>query len=157
MIEKSRLEELIKQGAIVYTLLQGDIEKVDLAKARIFGRTNNYTYIDYWSDTFDQYIETSNERLYEKHEQAEWAAKYHATRTEELNLPTWEEIKNDFDKNFNYLKGFFKISVNKKQDYIIVSNRTVYYSYIFDKPATEENYIKACDLCVKLFKGERDV
>lgn len=160
-ISKERLEELLNEGTTVYTILHGGIEKVDLAKARIFGRTNNYTFIDYWCDTFDQYIETSNERLYETQKEAEWSLKYqHIPRTEELNLPYWEEFsKNNkticfIAKDWQcYELGFaFGDTETICLDKIVLGVNTNQKTW----KATEENYEKACDLCLKLFKGEEE-
>ena len=162
MIEKSRLEELIKEGATVYTLLrlQDEIEEVNLAKARIFGITDNYTFVNYWCDSFGQYIKTTNERLFETKKQAEWALKYQRIpHTEYLDLPMWE----DWQRVHKY--GQYATSFYNKGDYyelmvffnnIIVTKQNYGRITLFEELATEENYIKACDLCVKLFKGESD-
>ncbi len=97
-----------------------------------------------------------------------WALKYHATRTEELNLPMWEEFC-EFDKLIPNFR--FRFTDKDKENIalflseglygadpknIIVYNFDGDYGFLFEEPTTEENYIKACDLCLKLFKGESE-
>lgn len=168
MITKERLEELIKQSATVYTLMQGKIEKIDLAKARIFGRTDNYTYIEYWCNTFEYYIETSNERLYETKEQAKWHLDNTFERTERLKLPMWEEFYNHSKTIDNYRILFTSKDRERIElcvcgnideadpESIVIFNldNDLDQSYLFDKLANEENYKEACKLCGKLFIGE---
>ena len=51
----------------------------------------------------------------------------------------------------------YKYIKNKKTNNIrimILDDREDCECWKFNKPATEENYIEACDLCLKLFKGE---
>lgn len=160
-ISKERLEELINEGATIYTIdktvnypipLFLDEHYVILAKEDGAEECLAYTH--------ERVIEGKGElliNLYETQEQAEWHLKYHATRTEELNLPTWEE----FDKNNKticfiakdwqcYELGFaFGDTETICLDKIVLGVNTNQKTW----KATEENYIKACDLCLKLFKG----
>ena len=52
-----------------------------------------------------------------------------------------DDFRRERERNMRYTYG------KQWDDIINVDGQTM----------TEENYIKACDLCVKLFKGERDV
>jgi hypothetical protein len=143
MISKERLEELIKEGATIYGVPKYDkkIYKLDAKNYSIDDNELNY--------------------LFETKKQAEWALKYHATRTEELNLPMWEEWCENIE-NYCETITFSDIHYNNYEMFIEGRNDdeaimiTKYPSgqYIFFEPNTQENYIKACDLCLKLFKGE---
>ena len=74
-------------------------------------------------------------------------------KLEYLDLPTWEEIEDcyylEFDNScFEVYKIKNRILVKTNKDYLDL------YNYLFDKPATTENYIEACEICRKLFLGE---
>ena len=106
--------------------------------------------------------------------EAEFCAKYkNIQRTETLDLPTWEEAKIDklvqigevkngcwdliksfTDKMNNEMFEFSLSSDDYNQFYLSVNNEDSSYKDLFYKPLTYENYLEACRLCVKLFKGE---
>ena len=159
MITKERLEELIKEGATIWWLPGKMALKICL---------NDSYYVDYQDMLCCKRL-NYNERiehiswLFETEEQAEWHLKYHKNRIETLDLLMWE----DFIKEDNFV---FKFYVKKKEYsmYIFVKNKNTNNCRIliraddreqdwlvFEEPATEENYIKACDLCLKLFEGEK--
>ena len=51
----------------------------------------------------------------------------------------------------------FEFSLSRddyNQFYLSVNNEDSSYKDLFYKPLTYENYLEACRLCVKLFKGE---
>lgn len=150
MIKKSRLEELIKQGATIYCadrdvqfpipifLNEEDfVKKEDLSHEKSCVRDN-----------------IPLEDLYETEKQAEWALKYQRIpHIEYLDLLMFEEIEDDYILEF----GKSRFEVHKTNNKIFVLTNKNYldlYDYVFEEPATEENYTKACNLCVKLFKGE---
>lgn len=139
-ITKERLQELINEGATIYGVPKYDkkIYKLNAKNYSIDDNELNY--------------------LFETKEQAEWYLKYHATRTEELDLPTWEEFKSGKKVKFIDFYGHHYTFEMKDEDYIWLTFKTIFDDseiiVKFDEPATEENYIKACDLCLKLFKGE---
>ena len=80
------------------------------------------------------------------------------TRTEQLPFVTWEEFLEEKEIKFN----------SKKSEYLMIylaGNITIYQCYyddnglklqlrIFDEEATEANFYKAYDECVRLFKGK---
>lgn len=99
-ISKNRLEELIKEGATIYAVIQGGVEPIDLKFRKNYYSCEDYAHFVFWCDTFDQDVEIDNEQCYETKKQAEWALKYHTTRTEELDLPMWEEQKADQNNRF---------------------------------------------------------
>ena len=160
MISNERLQELINEGATIYTIdktvnypipLFLDEHYVILAKEDGAEECLAYTH--------ERIIEGKGElliNLYETQEQAEWALKYHATRIEELNLPYWTDIVRHKDDDVYKIASFRTKNGNKynllfkKGDLSLwnVRESRVIWVYL----ATEENYTKLCDLCVKLFK-----
>lgn len=155
MIEKSRLEELIKQGATIYTSRFKKPEKYKLykdffiAKDELFACNKSQTAIDC-------VIKLS--KLFETEKEAEWALKYQRIpRTEYLDLPMWKEIKDIKNEDVVYFyakdKRFGTVCIHIFTKYFNVESE---YDMLLNTEFTEENYIKACDLCVKLFKGESD-
>lgn len=86
-----------------------------------------------------------------------WALKYHATRTEELDLPTWEEFKGS-EKPVRFCGDdweVYELGIRLNLNEIYLDLIEDYDEYTQKRyKATEGNYIKACDLCIKLFKGE---
>lgn len=154
MIVRKRFEELIKQGAVVYDLFEGDVELIDLTEAKVLGGAENIVAISYDNSIYGKIIR-DNKDLFETKEQAEWKRKFGCIeRTETLKLPTWEEFCNE-----NKLVAFTAYPHNyhllKVGNYIYL--RSFYKQSgmdIFNKPATKENYIEACRLCKKLFLGK---
>lgn len=156
MITKERLEELIKKDATIYYA-----DRDAKFPIPIFLNEEDFVWGKELSHkgSYARYIPL--EDLYEEHKYVEWVLKYHVTRTEELELPMWEEWQRvntpvlyamSFrDKKHNYceLMVFY--------DEIKVTKQAYGLEVLFDEPNTEENYIKACDLCLKLFEGEEDV
>lgn len=158
-ISKERLEELINEGATIWCSyrLNYNVIAVDLTdKKRFVIYTDDMSILD--RDTEYTY---QLKNLYETQKQAEWHLKYHATRIEELNLPYWTDIVRHKDddvykialfrtKNGNTYNLLFKKGALSLWN---VRESRVIWVYL----ATEENYTKLCDLCVKLFKGEQNV
>ena len=152
MISKERLEELIKQEATIWAIgrysFQDEIEEIKLDRDLFCVEYNALLYPDLFRVRLEDLFETKN--------RAKWALKYHATRTEELDLPMWEELDGaDFDMSFIDTRKIKHQIWVTNDDGICVTNpqldgKNKYWSY------SEENYIKACDLCLKLFKGEEN-
>lgn len=162
MISKEELEKLIEEKATIYYRGRGyklenkEEHYTDFWYKQLFEITENglhyiYENADYYEgeDTIFKFKD-----LYKTKEDAEFALKYtNIKRPEILNLPTWEEIQNThfyefWNKEFDYMLQYQPVS--KKIAVYDMNNRGDYYL----QDATKENYIKACDLCVKLFKGE---
>ena len=154
MISKERLEELISQEATIYSarIKVREISLNDLIQIYtehgedviVFGYEPND-----WEELKD---------LYETRKEAEWHLKYYATRTEELNLPYWTDIEEHKDDDIYKIASFRRknaMSYNllfKRGDLMLWSVQELMNVWI--DLATEENYTKLCDLCLKLFKGE---
>ena len=166
MIEKSRLEELIKQGATIYEAKYGKVNPIDLAKQKVRFISEKMNMIDFEPSTEEKYLNHKYfHRLFETRKQAEWALKYQRIpRTEYLDLPTWEELITDDKYKYHYGLSFFDFdnyrliacipTEDDNTEFIGIDVDRNTELYHWDK-ATEENYEKACDLCVKLFKGEK--
>ena len=151
-ISKERLEELIKEGATIYSIKHNGGDVVELSLKNI---SDEFWY--FLLGMTDELFENKAE-VEEKSKKIKWALKYHATRTEELELPMWEEWQ-----RVNKI-GMYAMSFRDKKyaycelmvfpDEIKVTRQAYGLEVLFDELATEENYIKACDLCLKLFEGE---
>lgn len=161
MITKERLEELIEQGATIYWIYGKSIEKKTLKhKYHSFficdNELNEYNakqYIGIWKHKLS--------KLFETREEAEWHRYFgNITRTERLELPTWEEATDlvysgsfgvqtiiKFDK----CKFGYKLQLDGNV-YIFVDKGT--YT-LFMGSLTKENYTLACRKCVELFLGEK--
>ena len=77
-----------------------------------------------------------------------------AERTERFEPPMWEDIKDGYmfgfvnmEKHFGKTITFF---VNKNGGFILIE-KTGEKEPIWYKPATKENYIKACEIVRDLF------
>lgn len=147
MITKERLEQLIKQGATIYyhKLESGDyFDRLDLTHSWV---SNNINDIE-------------PDRLFETKEELEFDIEFgNITRTERLELPSWEEIKKE--KHFSFLDYHWiyrAIEIKNNKIYFDFSIDGDYYEEDYEqwKPveATKENYLEACRMAKKLFLGE---
>lgn len=163
-ISMNRLQELIKERARVYIpdkhwgvgtikLQEEDYIRGDrLNGSGIIYENISGTNIGYSMPLKD---------IFENKEDAEFAIKYqNITRTETLSLPTWEEIYETANKEFYNLRDnmYFEIIGRRYPSYDERTIRLVkcYTKILFEKPLTKENYLKACELCRKLFLGEEE-
>lgn len=150
---RERLGELIKEKADVYyvNLLQQKVVKYGLNETAYIGQNletlNDELYFkgSCWSRRFEQ--------LYETKEQAEYALRYqNIERVERLSLPTWEEV-NDCDYGIEFGNDYY-LETHKNGNIRVYSNFAIGED-VFYKPLTKENYLEACEICKKLFKGEK--
>lgn len=159
MISKERLTELIEQGATIYGKIYGDILAIELSK-------KNKPEIKY-DDRLDVYC-TSNEwrnkmqfcYLFETKEDARWELEMTATRTETLKLANYTDFENENGDRVFYHKGIiYELSLWWASDNTkiirVTWNGRDGFGWLFEKPLTKENYIEACKLCLRLFKGEK--
>jgi len=151
MITKERLEDLIKENKKVYYTqnhpLTEDAMWIDLTGAEIIPSQecvvlsykiyNNYGYVNCFPFKW----------LYETEEDARWELEMTVTRTETLKLPKWEEFFNS-GKSIVFRDAYGDIQELKQY------NREIYINEQYCGYLTKENYIEACKLCLKLFKGE---
>jgi len=153
MISKERLEELIKQGATIYDIFKGDIYLVDLTMAKYYDVPK---YIEYKNDYYNCNLTRSIDDLFETKEEAEEYLEFgNITRTERLDLPTWEEFNK---KGCFYFVGknysFYQIYKRYNKIHLEWSDDETYYMTIQEWKLTKENYLEARRLCKKLFLGE---
>lgn len=152
MIAKERLKELIEQGATIWTFegrelkLDKDISDLNYKGELVL----RYYYDDYFYEL---------NGLFETKEEAEWHKEFGCIkRTERLELPTWEEIKEDFiDRHREY----GEYTVMEQHDIIIdiqVMGKCIYIALYSDEHCrwklTKENYILACRKAKELFLGK---
>ena len=144
-MRKSRLEELRKQKATVYTVFDGDKKATALVLDENCN-DNNVLAI--------AYLSLSN--LWETKELAEWHNKTYVERTERFEPPMWEEIEKVYHFYF-YVKSIpYAFHVDKNLQLIEFSRDYLHSISIYKgELATKENYIKACEIVRDLFKGEK--
>lgn len=154
-ISKERLEELIKENATVYWLAGKMVLNIHLDSSYYVSDANILCHKR--SEDEKNCVEHI-EDLYETQKQATWALNHHATRTEELDLPIWENIVEHKDDDiykiasFRRKNGMLYNLLFKRGDLMLWGVQELMNVWI--DLATEENYTKLCDLCLKLFEGE---
>lgn len=161
MISEERLQELIKQKATIWVENQYcnayDVELSNYYYVAITDNKESLMFLDYsiQEDDPESVLVDYLENLYETKEDAEFVKEFkNITRTETLNLPTWEELK---------IIDEIKIYGENGKQYLVQADEydiSVYasdgYDFILYKrfERTKENYIKACTIARKLFLGE---
>ena len=153
-ITKERLQELIKEGATIYSL-----DKQVKYPIPIFLKDGENAVVNDNELVNSVRVIDKIENLYETQKQAEWSLKYqNIPRIEELNLPMWEEFK-DYNENISVsFVGEDWVVYELSNDIDIYHKPRILLTadgeYFKEWQSTEENYEKACDLCIKLFKEE---
>ena len=148
MITKQRLEELIEQGATIWTVNgSGNINPVktnktcEIQRQYLMKEGQIYSYI---------------EQTFETQEDAKWHKEFgNITRTERLELPTWEEFKKEEYFKFGNTEIFTCQGVLLIKTKKTSINDIVYDDLVFQKKFDKENYILACRKCKELFLGEQ--
>lgn len=153
---KERLEELIKQGAMIYAYEKNKFNNpcsVNLA-------------IGDWNVSKTRQVLNLNDiKVYELKDLFEtidhyyWQRKVYAERTERFEPPMWEEIKDKYSFGFmNCKNSVVRFSVFKKYNSLnhIVVYSCDYDDYTYRDISTKENYEKACEIVRDLFKGEKN-
>ena len=161
MIEKERLEELIEQGATIYSNEYGEIQLIK-ENALILYENGQNNYILYALEPNKKYHnEIFDEDLFETKEEAEFSLEFqNITRTETLNLPTWEELNKKVDTIPNM---FWQIAKCSEFILFLQTDKTLKNSQIilrgnddtYNWGLTKENYLEACKIAKKLFLGEK--
>ena len=105
-------------------------------------------------------------RWFDTKEEAEWQIEFgNITRTETLELPTWEDLQSKTEHyiRFNtkrWTKCWLAIDMPYKNDVgkilITYADTDNNYHIIYDKRLTKENYTRACRKCKELFLGEKE-
>lgn len=148
MISREKIAELILNNSKIYVR---DIPNgINVPQLREYGALDFATLL----------ISSMENQVYESKEDAEFDLKYKQI-SRSINLPSWEEIITDEKyKCFGFIcfeSNNIKIVVklpNENDDYEHIS--IAYNDKLIDYwgKATKENYIKACEICRKLFLGE---
>ena len=169
MITRERLEELIKQGATIYsTHWKEEVDlskKCEVVKKSFYDWKKRLVLIVHEDEEHSPHYMLEN--LTEDVEGATWEEEFGCIeRTERLELPTWEE----FDK-----KGYFEfvsadgtklvlektlmIDCDKEpiSCYVLEILVNDYdHRLLFEAEYTKENYTKACREVKELFLGETE-
>lgn len=158
MIKKERFEKLAKKEAVIYKIekeifIAGYLSTLKIVPIKLDKDFLNIKMYDVLNDLFET-----------KEEAQEFLEFGKLSKTEFLNLLTWEEVKQrqkfldcitkEFvcrnKYNLIVLCLFGVDFINKRLEIRNESLNTV----IFNKPLSKANYIKACRFCKKLFLGE---
>lgn len=136
-ISRERLEELIKEGATIYWVINNTIKELPYKDIPTFWIKDIYNYFD--------------RLLFETKEDAEWFLEFgNITRTEKLELPSWEEFWNSGKTIWFIGKDGGQYAISQYSRGILLNDE--YIGYL-----NKESYIKACHIAKKLFIGdERD-
>ena len=173
MISKEKFNELNSEKKKIYYLDYGllgscSVKELDFSKRRICGVCANYFPIPNEELEVHDYCNIQNDSdcdedfvcylkdCYETQEDAEFAKEFkNITRTETLNLPTWEEL-NIIDE--------IKIYGGNGRQYLLQADEydiSIYaddgYDFMLYKQfdRTKENYLEACKMVKKLFLGDK--
>ena len=153
-MNKTELEKAIKNGESVwcvykdqsniYEIKAVEIEKV-LSDTFLWGK-------EYYANIKDVYKTKAEAEHYLHHA--------NVTRTETLPFLTWEEFNKDtlgfdFTDNIgNKYRCHIVRDYRGGEDFIVLYDKNGTISVDEEWEATEQNFYKAYDECVKLFKGE---
>lgn len=156
-MNKTELENAIKNGESVWYIVNNGLAEIDLGCNFHEIKDNELlTWYDKYSKDYYTH-RTKLEDLFKTKAEAEHYL-HHAniTRTEQLPFLTWEEFKGGKEVIFkgNNDKGYALV-YNKGLNKIDLFNTDgVIWGIVESWQPTEENFYKAYDECVKLFKGE---
>ena len=157
MITKERLKKLIEECATIYTFCyyqtRKDIVSID---------TSIYKKKEIIGNLFYCGIHIVGiENIFETKEDAEFSLEFqNITRTETLNLPTWEELNKKVDTIPNM---FWQIAKCSEFILFLQTDKTLNNTQIilrgnddtYNWGLTKENYLEACKIAKKLFLGEK--
>ena len=169
MIKKSRLEELIEQGATIWHYewkeIKLDKDTCKICEVKRFFSQKHIGWVLQFEYDYNGIIYTGEvdiNELEEDVEKGKWDLEFsNITRTETLELPTWEEFHGRTYYNKHYGIIFqWKASGCTYQMYeeLTPENIIIYdadcQDIVFSKPPTKENYTLACRKCEELFLGK---
>lgn len=151
MITKERLKELIEQGATIFITTSTGIQKENLSKENNIGKDNTL----YWRDMGIAELEY----LFETEEDARWELEMTATYQDTLRLANYIDFENENGDRVFYHKGAtYELSlwwaIDGTKIIRVIWRGNDGFDCLFEKPLTKENYIEACKLCLRLFRGE---
>lgn len=163
MITKERLQELIEQRATVYVSI-GKKNKIKAIELRRCDVEDDGIMLK--SVCLEKTFFYKLRDICETREQAEWHKEFgNITRTERLELPTWEELQNKTEHYISFstkkwTKCWLAIDMPYRNDFgkilITYADSDKNYHIVYDKRLTKENYTLACRKCKELFLGEKE-
>lgn len=184
MITRERLEELIKQGATIWSdalwykgkipLINTDTDEYRVVVLNYADAENvdssPYVYLNHhMKGTEDIYDgDWCLEDLREDADRAEWEYNMTTEHTDKFQPPMWEDLPIEWDFYFVKDKYMFHFGYeNHNGDQRVIVSKCEYaceygsdgYHVIYEKfgNATKENYIKACEIVRDLFnKGDKE-
>ena len=141
---KQELEQAIENGESVWYVYEDDLRKIELTKYIQFNQFGFTNSNDTWRELY------SYDKTFATKQQAEHYL-HHAniTRTETLPFLTWEEFLEKKELKF-YDKNHEEYSLGIEGEYIWLYGG----DYAQEWQATEANFYKAYDECVRLFRGD---
>lgn len=145
MIAKQRLEELIKQNAIIYHVRYciSEIQLSDNYRTNYDGDLLvEKSTGDIWNVNY----------LFETKEDAEFVANNWKARVEQFKPPLWDEFKRVPHYDFSFWVENCKLWTSEIE---IKSNHIFIGDMDFGK-ATRQHYLKAVEYAKKLFLGEKN-
>ena len=156
MITKTRLKELVNQGATIYGNGFGEIELIPDNDISIYENGNN-GYVLYVLEPNKKYKnEIFDEDLFESKEDMEEYLEFaNIERIEKFPYVSYEDFCKGKRMRFDGKNGFsYCCELGYINQRFVVIYKPLLDGCIFREPLTRENYHKALDICVKLWKGE---
>lgn len=151
-MNKETLQKKIESGDTVWALKYGKIIPV---RINFTNTQHGVNYEIVWGNSPD--VDGSEiyktKYIFATKEEAEWQLEFgNITRTEKLELPTWEQMQENIDWGIDCANRDWYLL--KSRGHSIIRIEDWNSNGIYEKPLTYENYLEACRLCKKLFLGE---
>ena len=153
MITRERLEELIKQGATIYsTHWKEEVDlsqKCEVVKKSFYDGKKRLVLIVHEDEKHSPHYMLEN--LTEDVEGAKWEEEFGCIeRTERLELPTWEKFNSKYcEVKFYTYKHQYTLFNSAVKIRIINENKVM-----FEEDFSKDNYTLACRKVKELFLGE---
>lgn len=159
MITRERLEELAKKCIPIYAVKSCGVLKIETCDPKT-GLIGNFVNWVVELNGISRRLNAHLNDIYETKEDAEFSLEFqNITRTETLNLPTWEELNKKVDTIPNM---FWQIAKCSEFILFLQTDKTLNNTQIilrgnddtYNWGLTKENYLEACKIAKKLFLGE---
>ena len=147
---REEIEKAINNGESVWVVLEESACNINTNKTlyKIINVSEQYLYL--YANVTTKYYPLK--QVYKTKAEAEHYLNHaNITRTEELPFLTWEEFLKK--KKFHFIDKFgnwYDLLIS--DDMLLLRQEDTFNNFRGD--ATEENFYKAYDECVRLFKGE---
>ena len=149
---REELEQAIKKGESVWGILEtNELIEIVPSKIKVYDKKSFFYGEDYFMFMEDVYKTKAEAEHYLHHA--------NISRTEQLPFLTWEEFNKDtlgfdFTDNIgNKYRCHIVRDYRGGEDFIVLYDKNGTISVDEEWEATEENFYKAYDECVRLFKG----